>query len=266
MQGRLNYERIQPAGDWPKLKAKAAAVRHLVKYSHHLSILHDDGTQHARLRRGVNQLICRFYDIFGIRRSLSFRRLKKRNIRIGKAHAFNTFYTMPPVLTVQHSGKFKLGPDTMPLPGASRIIHVFSGYALILILPMDDLIEREFTVETMENALKDDTFMENVSKLPMFGVAAKHSLYVPPGHLPVIVGLPQASDKDKKKKDVSDEDDALAYLSYYHCGGEMQEVLTDETRVEMAAVLDKAIARKGKVVNDHTQKLKQWVDSWRMAA
>jgi hypothetical protein len=63
VQGKLTWERIQADGDWPRLKAKAAAVRHVARYSHHLSILYDDGSAHAKRRRAVNQLLCRFYEI-----------------------------------------------------------------------------------------------------------------------------------------------------------------------------------------------------------
>ena len=63
VQGKLTYERLKTKGEWPKLKAKAAATRHLAKYAAYLAVLHNDGSTHDRLRKAVCELLCRFYAI-----------------------------------------------------------------------------------------------------------------------------------------------------------------------------------------------------------
>ena len=72
LQGKLTWERLRTTGDWPKLKAKAAATRHLSKFSLMLAVEADDALpadatdeqkHHSRRRRAVNQLLVHFYDI-----------------------------------------------------------------------------------------------------------------------------------------------------------------------------------------------------------
>jgi hypothetical protein len=63
LQGSLTFERIKTAGDWPKLKAKAAATRHLARYAACLAARYDTGTTHDRRRRAVADLLVAFYDI-----------------------------------------------------------------------------------------------------------------------------------------------------------------------------------------------------------
>ena len=63
VQGNLSVERIRTSGNWPKLKAKAAATRHLAKFAHELAATHDDGTPHDRRRLAAMQCLVRFYEI-----------------------------------------------------------------------------------------------------------------------------------------------------------------------------------------------------------
>ena len=64
-------ERIRTSGGWPKLKAKAAATRHLAAYALYLITTYGDSSgdpalaSHDQLATGVCQLLCRFYDILG---------------------------------------------------------------------------------------------------------------------------------------------------------------------------------------------------------
>ena len=37
LRGKLTFERIKTSNDWPKLKCKAAAVRHLLRYAEKLA-------------------------------------------------------------------------------------------------------------------------------------------------------------------------------------------------------------------------------------
>lgn len=61
VQGKLSVERIRTQGNWPKLKAKAAATRHLAKYA--LSLVQEFGGASVEDRRmlAVCQLLVRFY-------------------------------------------------------------------------------------------------------------------------------------------------------------------------------------------------------------
>ena len=63
VQGKLTVERLRTKGGWPKLKAKAAATRHLAKYA--LSLMQQLGGQSTEDRRmlAVCQQLVRFYTI-----------------------------------------------------------------------------------------------------------------------------------------------------------------------------------------------------------
>lgn len=63
LQGRLTIERLRTTGGWPKLKAKAAATRHLTRYALVLAQRHDSGSVHDRQRLAVAQLLVSFYDV-----------------------------------------------------------------------------------------------------------------------------------------------------------------------------------------------------------
>ena len=62
IQGELTFSRIRTSGDWPKLKAKAAATRHLVSYAYYLSVLYcDEKSTHDKRRRWLCELMAQFY-------------------------------------------------------------------------------------------------------------------------------------------------------------------------------------------------------------
>ena len=63
LQGKLTVSRIKTTRDWPKLKAKAAACRHLMKYGVHLATRFNSGSLHDRRRLAVTKLMARFYEI-----------------------------------------------------------------------------------------------------------------------------------------------------------------------------------------------------------
>ena len=58
IQGKLTKERIRTSGDWPKLKAKAAATRHLAPFALQLARAHLGARQVA-----ICQLLCELYDL-----------------------------------------------------------------------------------------------------------------------------------------------------------------------------------------------------------
>ena len=59
-QGKMSIERLRTKGGWPKLKAKAAATRHLAQFACSLAHEHLD-----ERRQGICTLLCRFYEILG---------------------------------------------------------------------------------------------------------------------------------------------------------------------------------------------------------
>ena len=63
MQGKLTVERLRTDGNWPKLKAKAAATRHLVQYAFELMVEHNRGTEGDQKVLAIIQLMVRFYAI-----------------------------------------------------------------------------------------------------------------------------------------------------------------------------------------------------------
>ena len=63
LQGSLTLERIRAKGDWPKLKAKAAAVRHLARFVLWVVEEHGDGSPYDALVLNVAGLLVAFYDI-----------------------------------------------------------------------------------------------------------------------------------------------------------------------------------------------------------
>lgn len=63
VQGQLIYDRIKTSNDWPKLKAKAAATRHLARYAAHLAARYNNNSAHDQRRLLVVDLLVSFYDI-----------------------------------------------------------------------------------------------------------------------------------------------------------------------------------------------------------
>jgi hypothetical protein len=61
LQGELTYERIKTSGDWPKLKCKAAATRHLAEFAAMLAQKYNTGTVHDQRRQLVADMLVKFY-------------------------------------------------------------------------------------------------------------------------------------------------------------------------------------------------------------
>ena len=61
LQGKLTFERLKTDGGWPKLKAKAAATRHLSHLALEMAQNHCSGSQHDRIRVRICDLLVRFY-------------------------------------------------------------------------------------------------------------------------------------------------------------------------------------------------------------
>ena len=63
LQGKLTLERMRPKGEWPKLRGKGAAIRHMAKFALELVLEHAQDTPYDRLVRDVVGLLVAFYDI-----------------------------------------------------------------------------------------------------------------------------------------------------------------------------------------------------------
>lgn len=65
LRGKLSLETIRASGDWPKLRGKAAAIRHLAPYAKEIVDRFHNGTPEDTLIQNVITLLCRFYEILG---------------------------------------------------------------------------------------------------------------------------------------------------------------------------------------------------------
>ena len=63
VRSKLTFERIKTSNDWPKLKCKAAAVRHLLRYAKKLAEDSNSGNIHDQRRLACCTILQRFYDI-----------------------------------------------------------------------------------------------------------------------------------------------------------------------------------------------------------
>jgi hypothetical protein len=63
IQGKLNQDRIRTEKQWPKMKAKGAALRHVTAYVLHLAVQFCNGSRYDNLVLSLCQLICRFYEL-----------------------------------------------------------------------------------------------------------------------------------------------------------------------------------------------------------
>ena len=91
LQGELTAERVRQSGDWPKLKGKAAATRHLSRYALHLvqefgqmESLDDFVRVHDELALGVAQLLVRFYEIIDSQSQFMVDAIKVELLVLGK--------------------------------------------------------------------------------------------------------------------------------------------------------------------------------------
>ena len=79
MQGKLTVERLRTDGGWPKLKAKAAAIRHLAPFALELAKEHNNGSLHDRRRVALAQRLAECYVIFQSEHMFCYQKLPGRN-------------------------------------------------------------------------------------------------------------------------------------------------------------------------------------------
>lgn len=65
MEGRLTLDRIRTMSSWPKLKAKAAAVRNLVPFAAELAAQYNSGSLHDKRRLALANDLHEFYTLLG---------------------------------------------------------------------------------------------------------------------------------------------------------------------------------------------------------
>lgn len=63
LNGKMTIARIKTSADWPKLKAKAACTRHLVRFAYELARDNNTNSPHDLWRLGASQCLNRFYEI-----------------------------------------------------------------------------------------------------------------------------------------------------------------------------------------------------------
>ena len=59
----MSLGRLRTQGQWPKLKAKSAATRHLAPYALHLITTYQDGSGNDAMSLASRKLLCRFYEV-----------------------------------------------------------------------------------------------------------------------------------------------------------------------------------------------------------
>ena len=67
IQGGLTVERLRPSKNtsgYPKLKAKAAATRHVARFSLWIAQRWNSGSTHDELKVAINEIIVRLYEMF----------------------------------------------------------------------------------------------------------------------------------------------------------------------------------------------------------
>ena len=63
VQGKLNVDRLRTKGGWPKLKAKAAATRHMTHYALYIMVNFGSAETNDRCMLALCQLMVRFYEL-----------------------------------------------------------------------------------------------------------------------------------------------------------------------------------------------------------
>ena len=84
IQGKLIPERIRTKSDWPKLKAKAAATRHLSAYAVQLAVRFNSGSMHDRRRLQLVQDLEAFYQILASEEMFLSPRAKESLPKLGR--------------------------------------------------------------------------------------------------------------------------------------------------------------------------------------
>ena len=96
IQGGLTLEKLRPKKSWPKLKAKAAATRHLAGYALHLITTFSDDSDADKLAILLCTLLVRFYYILQ-REGIDLSRSAKRELpKLGQllAQTYNSLATL----------------------------------------------------------------------------------------------------------------------------------------------------------------------------
>ena len=100
IQSNISIERLRTSGDWPKLKAKAAATRHCTKFALHLASKHCDGSEHNLRRLAVVQ--CLNYFLISLKRRANSSPTRPV---VGCRESASTFAICMPILQLRRSAK-----------------------------------------------------------------------------------------------------------------------------------------------------------------
>ena len=145
LQGKLTVERLRNNKLWPKLKAKAAATRHLAAFALQLilefSDVHDPHWgHHDTLATGVCQLLCRYYTLLDSE-SMFFSTEAKTEIHDFGNLMGNLYTQLSNIGFAFHVKLWKMSPklhlfmhlciDQSPLMGNPRSFYTYSDEDLI---------------------------------------------------------------------------------------------------------------------------------------
>ena len=179
-------------------------------------------------------------------------------------HHFELFEPLQhlPCLTIQTEASFFISQTSLLLPGCMQFIQTYTGYPLILVVPIEDLLAHGYGLETIPQALESLSFTKNLEKLPLFGLAPKTVLYIPAGHVAVSVTMPSAA---KPQKGEEKNTQVSAFASYFTFERDFGVNLSDAVKVEISSHFDKQLVRSYKALSRNQVKIKKWMELWRPA-
>ena len=167
---------------------------------------------------------------------------------------FEKIIWMNPTMGVQMTAAFQVNLESVPLPGAAVVITVVWGYCQICAVSFAWLAENGFTFESFVAMLGDEEYDRAISKLPWFGVGSGHSLFLPFGWIPIIVGLPSS--------DEAENECSAFIMNYILDAQESQKQYSTAARIDMEAVILKATKRKTSIFEGATGKIVEWTKTW----
>lgn len=110
LRGELTVERVRKdASSYPKLKGKAAAIRHLIGFGLSIMLYHSDGSDHDKLAINLCKLLKRFYDIIAMEDFILSARAKTELPKIGRVFA-ETYMALSTMAYSEHHLLWKPTP------------------------------------------------------------------------------------------------------------------------------------------------------------
>jgi hypothetical protein len=160
---------------------------------------------------------------------------------------------VPPLLYVQKAWAYCMDVDDVPTAGVGGFITVRHGYALVVIVNVEDIIEEKLDLSSI-SAFFEKRGSSALGKLATFGLPQNSSVFIPFGTVPVVIGVDLVD---------SETFDVVAYTF-----SPMLETkffgTSASVRAEIQGALVKAIGRPNSVLSHKESKktYQSWLASW----